>query len=608
MKTITKLIYSTLAGVSLAIGPLTANANPGDIFVSDLAPPNNDGVIYKFTPDGTQSIFATGLEHPSGLALDSAGYLFAADFSFEFAAETIYKFAPDGTRSTFASNVVFQNNDPLVLAFDSGGNLFMSNDEGHTIYKFAPDGTRSTFAYDPAMFPAGLAFDSDDNLFVGEDSGAGTIYKFTPNGTRSIFATGFGRYFGPLALVFDSAGFLFVSDTSQGIIYKFAPDGTYSTISVFLIEQPYATAFDSAGYLFTAGLSGFGYNYGNIYKFAPDGTWSHFATLGEPGLGHKPTYIAIEPGGPIFTPTPTPTATATPTPTATLTPCPLAAPNAQNATNVTLNSFTAHWSSVSGAIDYRLDVSTSNSFTTYVPGYQDLSVGNMTSFNVTGLSANTTYFYRVRAYNGCATSTNSNVKNAKTLPCTPAAPNAQNATNVSFTSFTAHWSSVSGATGYRLDVSTTNTFATYVPGFQNLSVGNTTSYSVTGLSPNTTYYYRVRAYNGCATSPNSNVKNVQTTACAPNAPSAQNATSVTASSFTANWSSVSGATDYRLDVSTSNTFTTYVSGYQDLSVGNVTTYNVTGLSANTTYYYRVRAYNGCATSPNSNVKNVKTKR
>ena len=40
----------------------------------------------------------------------------------------------------------------------------------------------------------------------------------------------------------------------------------------------------------------------------------------------------------------------------------------------------------------------------------------------TGLSANTTYFYRVRAYNGCATSRNSNVKNLKTLPCTPAAP------------------------------------------------------------------------------------------------------------------------------------------------------------------------------------------
>jgi hypothetical protein len=221
-----------------------------------------------------------------------------------------------------------------------------------------------------------------------------------------------------------------------------------------------------------------------------------------------PTATATATATATFTPTPTATATATPTPT----PCMLAAPSAQNATNVTFSSFAARWSSVSGATDYRLDVSTSNTFTTYVPGYQNLSVGNVTSFSVTGLSANTTYFYRVRAYNGCATSLNSNVKNVKTAACTPAAPSAQNATNVTSSSFIAHWSSVSGATDYRLDVSTSNTFTTYVPGYQNLSVGNVTSYSVTGLSANTTYYYRVRAYNGCATSLNSNVKNVKTKA------------------------------------------------------------------------------------------------
>jgi phosphodiesterase/alkaline phosphatase D-like protein len=82
---------------------------------------------------------------------------------------------------------------------------------------------------------------------------------------------------------------------------------------------------------------------------------------------------------------------------------------------------------------------------------------------------------------------------------------------------------------------------------------------------------------------------------------------VTASGFTANWSSVSGATGYRLDVSTSSSFVNYVPGYQNLDVGNTTSYNVTGLAANTFYYYRVRAYNGNGTSPNSNVIRTKTK-
>ncbi len=112
---------------------------------------------------------------------------------------------------------------------------------------------------------------------------------------------------------------------------------------------------------------------------------------------------------PTVAPTPTATATATPTPAATP-----AAPRALRATNVTTSSFTANWNSVSGATGYRLDVSTSNSFTTYVSGYQNFNVGNTTSYNVVGLSAKTTYYYRLRAYNGSGTSPNSNVISVKT--------------------------------------------------------------------------------------------------------------------------------------------------------------------------------------------------
>jgi MBG domain/MBG domain (YGX type)/Immunoglobulin I-set domain/Immunoglobulin domain/NHL repeat/Linear amide C-N hydrolases, choloylglycine hydrolase family len=89
-------------------------------------------------------------------------------------------------------------------------------------------------------------------------------------------------------------------------------------------------------------------------------------------------------------------------------------------------------------------------------------------------------------------------------------------------------------------------------------------------------------------------------------PVAGAAGSVVASGFAATWGGMSGATGYRLDVSTDSSFSSFVNGFQDLDIGGATSKVLSGLSPNTTYYYRVRAYNGADTGANSSTITVTT--
>ena len=73
-------------------------------------------------------------------------------------------------------------------------------------------------------------------------------------------------------------------------------------------------------------------------------------------------------------------------------------------------------------------------------------------------------------------------------------------------------------------------------------------------------------------------------------------TLVTSNSLQANWTALTGATGYYLDVDNNSDFSSPLVGYNDQNVGNVTSYSVTGLTSGTTYYYRVRAINSTPTS------------
>jgi hypothetical protein len=162
------------------------------------------------------------------------------------------------------------------------------------------------------------------------------------------------------------------------------------------------------------------------------------------------------------------------------------------------------------------------------------------------------------------------------------------------------WSSVANATGYNLQYSIDNTFTTYT------TITTTgTSATLTGLSYLTTYYWKVQATKNENTSSFSDSRSfttIEEPLPAPELISPTNGAQNVSSSPTVSWNSVSGATSYDLDYSTSSTFSSKTS----LTDITVTSKSISGLSRKTTYYWRVLAKNSEKTSAWSTIWKFKT--
>jgi hypothetical protein len=174
-------------------------------------------------------------------------------------------------------------------------------------------------------------------------------------------------------------------------------------------------------------------------------------------------------------------------------------------------------------------------------------------------------------------------------------PIATEATIVTSSSFFANWNLVNGATEYNLQIATDNSFNNIQSSINNLS-GPT---NVSNLSSNTQYYYRVRASNlNNNLSSFSNTISVHTI---PNTPIAEAASSITTSSFVANWQPVNGITTYLLYVSQSSPYSeaSVLSSYNGIEV-NGNSFEVTNLNFNTTYSYVIKAKSGTRESEFSN--------
>ena len=84
-------------------------------------------------------------------------------------------------------------------------------------------------------------------------------------------------------------------------------------------------------------------------------------------------------------------------------------------------------------------------------------------------------------------------------------PFPTSASNITPTGFTANWNAVSGATGYRIDVSTDPNFGSFLSNGQDIAAGSGTSFAVTGLNLTVgiPYYFRMRVEKSSWTSPSS---------------------------------------------------------------------------------------------------------
>jgi fibronectin type 3 domain-containing protein len=172
----------------------------------------------------------------------------------------------------------------------------------------------------------------------------------------------------------------------------------------------------------------------------------------------------------------------------------------------------------------------------------------------------------------------------------PPTPTGLAATAVSISQINLAWTASPGALHYRIKRATSSGGPyTSLP-----AEPNTTTWSDTGLTTGTTYYYVVSALNGSGESTDSAQAQATTLTAPPAAPTGVTLTSGP-NRITLNWTAAGGATSYTVKRATSSggPYTTVAEGLTG------TTYTDTGVANDVTYYYVVSAANANGSSPES---------
>jgi hypothetical protein len=155
--------------------------------------------------------------------------------------------------------------------------------------------------------------------------------------------------------------------------------------------------------------------------------------------------------------------------------------------SVKTDNITLSWSKTSGATGYNI-----YSYNASSKKYSKVASTKNLSYKVTGLNSATTYVYCVKAYRTVNKKTyaSASYSSKLTVSTTPAKVTGLKSSSSTADSISASWSKVTGATGYKLQYSTKKDFSSDVKTINQTAVSKT----ITSLSENTTYYFRVYAY------------------------------------------------------------------------------------------------------------------
>ena len=171
---------------------------------------------------------------------------------------------------------------------------------------------------------------------------------------------------------------------------------------------------------------------------------------------------------------------------------------------------------------------------------------------------------------------------------TPAKINSLSA-KASYTKVTLSWAEISGANGYRVYIYDAKTKK--YKKLTTISGSSTASYKVTGLTPATGYRFKVRAYrkvNGKTYWGKTAAISVTTKSYTPAQVKGVSAEAFSDTAGALYWKKVANANGYRVYVY--NTATKKYKKVATVSGGDNTNYDITGLTASTSYRYKVRAY------------------